>query len=111
MASAGDEKEYLVRGAMLECKMGSMPKRMNLPVGHGVYLLDNPMINKMDSKPMVNIMPFGTCSCTGNPTPCIPATVGPWMKTHGMAVTMDSFLVCAKGGLIEPKTSGQEYKD
>lgn len=71
---------------------------------------------------MVNILPFGTCPVLGGP--CVPAPVGPWLNTHEKtmiadaapggplypAVTMKSFLVCALGGLIEPKKSGQEYK-
>lgn len=55
---------------------------------------------------------------------CTPKIIGTWMDTkedtmiaqNGTtnefpAVSTHSFLVCACGGLIEPQTSGQEYKD
>ncbi len=33
-----DEKEYLVRGALLSCREGSHPRRLNLPEAHGVFV-------------------------------------------------------------------------
>lgn len=114
--------EYVVKGAQLKCTLGSAPSLLNLPLCHGFYATGHPIIHSMDNKPMVNIMPFGTCPVLGGP--CVPAPVGPWLNTHDKtmiadaapggplypAVTMKSFLVCALGGLIEPKKSGQEYK-
>lgn len=104
--------QYLVRGATLKCTMGSSTSKLNLPVCHAVYAKKKPMMNKMDFVPMMNVMPFGTCKVTKGP--CVPAT-GPWLKAHeetivtdAPSITMDSFLVCTIGGMIEPKKSGQE---
>lgn len=106
-------EEYLVRGATLKCSMGSSPSKLNLPVCHGVYAKKKPVMNKMDFAPMKNIMPFGACKVTKGP--CVPAIGGPWLKAHeetiitdAASITMDSFLVCTIGGIIEPKKSGQE---
>lgn len=77
-----DEKEYLVRGAKLKCNFGSHPRRMNLPKGHGSYILElsKPMVNRNDCIPQlgpkgpennVNIMSFGACSSPKNDKPSI----------------------------------------
>lgn len=108
---SGDE--YLVRGATLKCSMGSSQSKLNLPICHGVYTKKKPLMNKLDFVPMANILPFGACKVTKGP--CVPATGGPWLKAHdatmitnAASITMDSFLVCTIGGMIEPTKSGQE---
>lgn len=136
MSGTGEEKEYLVRGAMIGCSMGSHPRRLNLPQSHGVYLLGKPMIEKGDCKPEKNVTYFGVCNSQSPPADavevklagfvpegetvsvpdvqgmkCTPAIIGEWNNVHGMAVTTDSYLVCSCGGIIEPITSGQEYED
>ncbi|MCL2611350.1 MAG: DUF4280 domain-containing protein [Defluviitaleaceae bacterium] len=116
------DKEYVVRGACLECSQGSHPRKLNLPKCHGVYITGHPMIHKYDSVPIENISPFGMCSILQ--APCVPATLSGWVNTHDRTlltdndtriphpvVTTDSFLVCTVGGIIEPKTSGQEPRD
>lgn len=104
--------EFLVRGATLKCSAGSSASKLNLPQCHGVYAGELPMINKADRQAGANIMPFGVCKVTKGP--CSPAIGGPWLKPQPKtsingqeAVTMDSFLVCTIGGLIEPQDSGQ----
>jgi hypothetical protein len=59
---------------------------------------------------------FGICEKTGEK--CDPQICSSWLKPHtktmvsgSPAITTDSFLVCSKGGLIEPKTSGQEMTE
>ena len=44
----GNEQVYLVRGAMLSCRMGSHPRRLNLPQSHGEYICDHPVIMDED---------------------------------------------------------------
>lgn len=111
--TVSDEVQYLVRGATLGCNCGSSPSQLNLPLCHGVYAKNHPMMNQMDYAANVNVMPFGKCSVTDQL--CSPSIGGPWLKEHkktivtdAPAITMESFLVCTKGGLIEPRTSGQE---
>lgn len=128
-----DERQYLVRGALLACDKGSHPRRLNLPVSHGTYVLGKPMIDQNDCGEK-NISYFGVC-CSETPPPnaenvtliaygedadkkdvkkvqglkCCPDIIGKWNSTHGGVVTTDSYLVCACGGLVMPQTSGQEY--
>lgn len=113
MHNTSGEVKYLVRGAILGCSAGSSPSQLNLPLCHGVYAKKHPMMNQMDYAANANVMPFGKCAVTDKA--CSPAIGGPWLKEHkktvvtnAPAITMESFLVCTKGGLIEPRTSGQE---
>lgn len=58
----GEEKEYLVRGALLSCDFGSHPRRLNLLKSHGIYIKDHPMIMDSDCIVDENITYFGVCS-------------------------------------------------
>lgn len=63
-----DEKEeYLVRGALLYCKKGSHPRRLNLPQCHGIYVMGHPVIQEMDCVPVENISYFGVCQADTPP--------------------------------------------
>lgn len=130
-----EEKQYLVRGALLVCDKGSHPRRLNLPKSHGAYVLEHPMINEDDCG-TDNISYFGVC-CAGTPPKgaetvnlvsygedaenkdaktvqgpkCCPDIIGKWNALHGGVVTTDSYLICNCGGIITPETSGQEYND
>jgi len=106
------DAEYLVRGAQLKCRCGSAPRKLNLPLCHGVYVTNQPMMNADDNKANINVMFFGICEKTGEK--CEPEICTPWLKPNtktmvsgSPAITTDSFLVCSKGGLIEPMNSGQ----
>ncbi len=130
-----DEKEYLVRGALLACREGSHPRRLNLPKAHGVFGDKHPQIIDEDCTSK-HISCFGVCN-SGTPPKgaktvrfagyvpegsseaaedvqgkeCTPDIIGKWKNPYGEALTMDSYLICACGGIIEPLTSGQEYED
>jgi hypothetical protein len=58
--------EYLVRGALLACQKGSHPRRLNLPMCHGVYTSEHPIIRESDCKLDDNINHFGVCK-SGTP--------------------------------------------
>lgn len=132
----GEEKEYLVRGALLSCDFGSHPRRLNLLKSHGIYIKDHPMIMDSDCIVDENITYFGVCSSPGctkeggqitlagycpkgskQAAPpatgykCQPKLLGGWQCVKGNAVTSDSYLICACGGLISPVSSGQEFED
>ncbi|SFR87152.1 PAAR-like protein [Anaeromicropila populeti] len=64
-----DGDVYLVRGAMLTCSCGSHPRRINLPVDHGVTVdtqdnYEHPLIHEKDCMvgPTANIDYFGVCN-------------------------------------------------
>lgn len=194
-----EECRYLVRGAVLRCSCGSHSRKLNLPMSHGIYIGENPMVNELDCEvgDNANITAFGVCNAEGNPNqksfgrqlldtaigitipgssefiffrdeskkillkdengknvkgyPCTPCIISTWQNVYGEnllasygghhihnghlhgggghrsedpshggeshrltgspALTEQSFLVCAYGGLIEPVTSGQENTD
>ena len=58
---------HVCMGAMLQCSFGAAPSSlMVLPV-NGIVTSNMPAANIMDHKPLVNILPFGTCSSMANP--------------------------------------------
>jgi hypothetical protein len=83
----------------------------------------------MDAAPFLNVLPFGLCTSLANPAtaaataaalgvltpmPCTLALIPPWfvgnptvlIKTFP-ALTNDSQLICAFGGVIKPLFPGQ----
>ncbi len=59
---AGNDPEYLVRGAPIRCQYGSHMRYLDMQEGHGVYLNDKPVGYRMDCEGGINIMPFGICT-------------------------------------------------
>ncbi|MGS0636982.1 DUF4280 domain-containing protein [Citrobacter sp. VF227] len=116
-------------GAMLECSFGIAPAALNVLPTSRTIVNNLPMANIMDNKPFLNILPFGMCNSLANPTvaaataaafgmltpmPCIPTIIAPWMpgSTTTMigntpALTMQSQLMCACGGVIQIRNPGQ----
>ena len=109
-------------GAKLMCSFGMAPSVMNvLPNNKTVSSM--PLANIMDNKPMVNVMPFGMCTCLSNPTvasataaalgvltpmPCVPVLTAPWAPGSPTvliggkpALNNTSKLMCAYGGVIQ----------
>lgn len=104
------------------CSFGMAPSALNV-LPQNKTLTSAPLANIMDNKPMVNIMPFGMCTCPSNPTvaaataaalgvltpmPCIPATASPWapgcptvLIAGNPALNNTSKLMCSYGGVIQ----------
>ena len=120
---------HVCMGAMLQCSFGAAPSSlMVLPV-NGIVTSNMPAANIMDHKPLVNILPFGTCSSMANPVvaaataakfgvmtpmPCVPATPAPWLPgaptvlMGNMPSLQDSSkLMCTWGGVIQVIVPGQ----
>ena len=115
-------------GAMLQCSFGVAPSSLVVLPANKV-LTAVPDANIMDNKPLVNIMPFGTCSSMSNPVvaaataaalgaltpmPCIPSIPAPWapgsptvLIANMPALNSDSKLMCAYGGVIQINSPGQ----
>ncbi|MBR4812336.1 MAG: DUF4280 domain-containing protein [Lachnospiraceae bacterium] len=109
-------------GAQLMCSFGMAPSALTV-LPQNKTLTSAPLANIMDNKPMVNIMPFGMCTCPSNPTvaaataaalgvltpmPCIPATAAPWapgcptvLIAGSPALNNTSKLMCSYGGVIQ----------
>ena len=115
-------------GAMLTCTGGVAPSALTvLPIGRP--LCGAPAANIVDIAPIVNVPPFGTCQMVSNPMvaaataaalgvltpmPCVPVPAGTWTPGNPMvliggmpALTTDSKLVCAWGGVIAVVAPGQ----
>jgi hypothetical protein len=120
--------QQVCMGAMLQCTFGAAPSTlMVLPLNR--TLTGVPDANIMDNKPMVNILPFGTCQSLSNPMvaaataaalgaltpmPCIPVTTAPWLPGaptvllgNMPALNNSSKLICAWGGVISINAPGQ----
>ena len=115
-------------GALIKCSYGAVP-------GTLIVLPDNKVMTGTaaatvkDNIPMLNILPFGTCSSVMNPMvmaataaamgaltpmPCIPMTMSPWSPGAstveiGGAKALDSGskLKCMWGGEIQINMAGQ----
>lgn len=112
MIEKSTTRSYVCHGATLECSNGSLPCKLQLPIGHGVYLRDKKQANIDDYKSMFNVLPFGICSVTGNP--CVPAIVMKWINgkedviiESDLALLNISVNVCSLGGLITIIDDGQ----
>nr|WP_255636404.1 DUF4280 domain-containing protein [Azospirillum sp. 412522] len=101
---------------------------MVLPVSR-VMSSKMPAANIMDSKPFVNVMPFGMCMSMANPMvaaataaafgvltpmPCIPMTAAPWVPGcptvlvgNMPALNNSSKCMCSFGGVIQITLPGQ----
>ncbi len=113
-------KSYLVTGAKLRCMWGSKPGTLVISEGHNVIASGRPKANCSDSRKGENIPEFGICgisSCGRTCRECM-SLADKWINTSGSswkleklngdtALTMDSILLCRKGGIIVPETSGQ----
>lgn len=58
---------YVVHGAYAACGMGSRPARLVVPVCHGTYLHDMPILTIYDAIPKKNVQIFGYCNSSKNP--------------------------------------------
>lgn len=114
-------------GAVIKCSFGMAPSILNvLPAAR--VMSTQALATIMDQKPILNILPFGTCSSMANPAvaaataaalgvltpmPCIPVIAGPWapgspaVMIGGVpALTSDAKLMCSWGGCIDITFAG-----
>src|SRR5512141_991978 len=120
--------QQVCMGAMMKCSFGVAPSSLMVLPAHRT-LTQTPAANITDSKPMLNVLPFGMCQSLANPMvaaataaamgaltpmPCIPNTPAPWVVgaptvlLDGMPTLNDSSkLMCAWAGVIEISFAGQ----
>jgi hypothetical protein len=119
-------------GATLQCSFGAAPSTLNvLPINR--VFAGPPVANIMDGKPLLNVLPFGTCMSLANPMvaaataaalgvltpmPCLPMTVAPWVPGvpttligNMPALDMNSKLMCNWGGVIQILAPGEFQVD
>lgn len=109
-------ESYVVEGAKMKCPRGSQSQQLKVVMDHGISAGNKKMANIGDSKPMVNIMPFGNCKVPPpvNQIPCTCVVTAPWIAgkpdflVDGMPVlTKSSIAVCCMGGVIQFEDDGQ----
>jgi len=120
---------HVCNNAVLMCSFGMAPSAMGVLPLNRMMTSNQPAANIMDHIPIVNIRPFGMCTCPANPTvaaataaalgvltpmPCVPATTAPWMPGaptvmlgNMPALDNTSKLMCMWGGLIQVSFPGQ----
>ena len=117
------KNEYLVSGAQLKCTSGSEPGWLKIPVGHGYTSGGKNKANCEDCVEKDNIPYFGKCSRNHGTHKCegfmklsdkwesmSPSLMSAEKVNGADAIDMQSVLICKKGGLIMPVTSGQGYQ-
>lgn len=114
--------------AQMMCTFGLAPSSL-MPTPKPIMTSNQVAANILDHNPIVNIPPFGMCTCPGNPTvaaataaalgvltpmPCVPATPAPWvigaptvMLANAPALNNTSTLNCIYGGVITFVNPGQ----
>lgn len=115
-------KEYLVEGAVLVCVNGGDTSLLTIPEGHGYTSGGKKKANCKDCEACINIPYFGACRNNKKEKICegYMELTDKWENIGGFftktekvdgeeAITMNSVLLCKKGGLIVPVTSGQGY--
>jgi len=120
---------HVCNTATLTCTMGLAPGTLTVLPLHRMLTGNQPAANIMDHVPMLNVMPFGMCTCPANPSvaaataaalgvltpmPCVPVTPAPWvagaptvMLDNMPALDEASTLNCAWGGVISIVVPGQ----
>jgi len=124
ISKASDSKEYLVEGAKLFCVNGSKITLLQIPDGHSYTSGGRKKANCRDCKACANIESFGDCHKNDDTHQCegFMDLDEKWENTSVSgakaelvcgeeAITMSSVLLCKKGGIVIPVTSGQGYDD
>jgi len=129
-ASSNQARLYVCDGATLQCNQGDKKSKFKVVDIHNVYIQGKPMATIQDSKPMVNIKPFGKCKSMANPTvaaataanhgnlkkmPCQPNIPASWqggkndVTITGIPTVLEtSKLNCAYAGVIKVVDPGQD---
>lgn len=122
------EKYSLCKGARLKCSCGDNTSNYNVLPVNKVSINGNPVGVISDTKPMINILPFGLCFSMANPTvaaataanqgklqkmPCVPNIVDSWSEGISHFLLNEetpcnlSKVKCLYSGIISVMNAGQ----
>ena len=113
--AVGKSQLHLCFGACLKCSKGTDSSNL-LATGESLDTSGLPLAVVTDCEKDEHILPFGTCSeCDDEPCDEHMDLEGQWNNIVDMlmssnnqsALNLNSFLVCNKGGIITPLTTGQ----
>lgn len=115
--------QQVVGGALLTCSFGTAPSALQVLPLNATQCGGPFAATIMDHKPVVNILPFATCSAPANPAviaalgapvPCVPVTLAPWapgsptvMIGNQVALNSTSKCLCTWAGIIGVTQPGQ----
>lgn len=100
-------------GAVFKCTKGSAPSNLSILPIKQIFLNDKPIAVVSDTKPMVNIKPFGVCLRQQYPPPCTPNISGKWDNEIKHFICSEptastkSTCKCSFGGTISIVQEGQ----
>lgn len=116
-------------GCLCQCSFGAAPCPLTILPTARALCGGQPVASIMDNKPFVNLVGFGMCTSLANPTvaaataaargvltpmPCVPVLPAPWapgsptvLVGNMPALTCESKLICAWGGMIGIIAPGQ----
>lgn len=116
------KNQYLVEGAELACIHGGGRSVLKVPESHNYYSGDRKKANCKDCVEAENIPYFESCSLNEETCQCqgFMDLEDTWINKNisrlsaelideEPAINMSSLLICKKGGIIFPVTSGQGY--
>ena len=98
----------------MSCSFGAAPSTL-IPTPKPITTNFGTAANIMDHAPMVNVPPFGICSCPVNPTvaaataaamgvltpmPCLPNTPAPWMPGK-VTILLQNFPALDDGATLQ----------
>jgi len=121
--------QQVCMGAMMQCSFGMAPSSLCVLPTKMVMTSKMPAATIMDHIPLVNVLPFGTCTSPANPMvaaataaalgvltpmPCIPMTTAPWLPGSPTvllgkipALNASSKCMCNWAGVISITSPGQ----
>lgn len=102
---------FVTEGATLECTLGSMTSKLQVPMSHGSTILGKNQATIFDYTVGKNILPFQLCKKSNPPIPCTPVICMPWvngkkdfMVKKQMALLNNCMVPCMLGGVIKIKS-------
>lgn len=109
------EKFFLCAGAQIKCSKGTAPGILKVLPNKKISLNGQPIATKTCNKPMINIIPFGTCQRENSP-PCTPNILGMWNNLVKFFIAGGEEVPCEKskcncnfGGTISIVNAGQSF--
>lgn len=106
--SVDKQEVYVLHGGVAACQYGSRTSRLRVPLCHGTYIHDMPLMTYTDTEVNTNVQPFGFCQCMENPERAIIAQEIMENVEEQSHDILDSIMDFFAG---EPEKEDDEYAD
>ena len=101
----------VTEGATLECTLGTMTSKLQVPMSHGSGISGKTQATILDNVVGKNILPFQLCKKSNPPIPCTPVICMPWVNgktdfkvNKELALLNNCMVPCMLGGVIKIKS-------